>query len=660
MTSAAVTLTAIGIAMVGALLVIPFTGRRRLAGQATFGVTLLAGLLAAGAATSVLVSGPGDTLTIWLLPQYGSSLRIYMDGLSAVFVLLIALISSLSALYSIDYMDHYPSYGLYRYCPYFLLFVAGMYGIVCVTDLMVGFFLFWQLMTLSSYALVRFEHKNPENVRAANRYLVAMQVACGLIMLGAAILSQGPVTLGPHETLMRFDFDAISHGMPALLASGGSTAAIGLLCFLLGFGIKAGMWPFGQWWLPAAHPAAPSPVSALLSGVMIKTGVYGLMRTFLWLIPMEAAADYPSEVWGLLLAILGTITLFIGTTQALGQDSSKRLLAFSSIGQVGYILLALGASLALIRSGAQDARILLLATLGFVASLFHTLNHGLFKSLLFLGAGTMLRATDTQDLNEMGGLVRYMPATAATALVASFAIAGVPLLNGFVSKWSIFVTGILGARVAPYLAVCVVVAMLTSVITLALFLKFFGTSFLARVSHRVTERAAAGHVREPGWPMLAPQVILAALCLLLGLMPQAGYQLIHRALLGSQQGMGIILAKSSPLSVADLTGFLGPGGQAVLSPLVVAAVFGVLLLCAAGISRLGGAVPRVAVPWLCGYVVESEQSRYSARNLYREVTRLLPWVLHRTFSPGGNGAERPPASPAKGTKPQSSQLGIQP
>jgi formate hydrogenlyase subunit 3/multisubunit Na+/H+ antiporter MnhD subunit len=574
---------------------------------------------------------------VWALPQYASSLRIYVDGLSAVFLLLIAVVSTLSALYSIQYMEHYPDYGLYRYYPYFLLFIAGMYGIVIVTDMMAGFFLLWQLMTLSSYALVRFEYKNRENVRAAVRYLIAMEVACGFILLGAGILAQGPLTL-PHETLMRYDFDAISHGLPDLLRAGGGVAAAGILCFLVGFGIKAGMWPFGQLWLPAAHPAAPSPVSALLSGVMIKTGIYGLMRSFLWLVPAEALDAYPSEVWGLVLAGLGTATLFIGTTQALGQDQTKRLLAFSSIGQVGYILLPLGACLALIKTGGADDGVLLLATVGFSASLFHTLNHGVFKSLLFLNAGSLLYATETQDLNQMGGIIKYMPATAVTTLVAAFSIAGVPLFNGFASKWSIFVTTILGSRFAPYLAVCAVLAMLTSVLTLALFLKFFGTSFLSRVSRRVGERAHTGTLADVGWSMMAPQIVLAALCLILGLAPQLGYQIIHRALVGSQQGLGVVLAKLPPLEAAGLTGVTGPAGLAVLSPLVVAAVFGGLLLVAAGISLLGGAVRRTAEPWLCGYVAETDQMRYGARNLYREVARYLPWVGRTPTPPGGNGA----------------------
>jgi formate hydrogenlyase subunit 3/multisubunit Na+/H+ antiporter MnhD subunit len=657
MTAATLMIAAFVALIGGALLVIPVSRNRRLAGHVALGTTAFASLLAIGAALGVLISGPGKPVTVWAMPQYASTLRISVDGLSAVFILLIAVVSVLSALYSCQYMEHYPDYGLARYYPYFLLFIAGMYGIVVVTDMMAGFFLLWQLMTLSSYTLVRFEYRRRDSVRAAVRYLIAMEVACGFLLLGAAILAQGPVTL-PDETLLRYDFDAISHGLPTLLRTGGSVVTAGLLCLLVGFGIKAGMWPFGQLWLPAAHPAAPSPVSALLSGVMIKTGIYGLMRTFLWLVPAEALDAYPSEVWGLVLAGLGTATLFIGTTQALGQEQSKRLLAFSSIGQVGYILLPLGACLALIKAGQSEDSILLLATIGFTASLFHTLNHGLFKSLLFLNAGSLLYATETQDLNQMGGLIKFMPITAVTALVAAFSIAGVPLLNGFASKWSIFITTILGSRYAPYLAVCAVLALLTSVLTLALFLKFFGTSFLSRVSHRVAERAKSEQVADGGWPMLAPQVVLAALCVILGLAPQIGFQLVHSALAGSQQGLGAVLAKLPPLDAAGMTGVTGPAGLAVLSPLTVAGVFLVLLLLAAGISLLGGAVRRTGEPWLCGYAAASDHTRYGARNLYREVARYLPWIRKTETQSDANGAGRPAAPIPNGTGSPSSTLGV--
>jgi NADH:ubiquinone oxidoreductase subunit 5 (subunit L)/multisubunit Na+/H+ antiporter MnhA subunit len=177
------------------------------------------------------------------------------------------------------------------------------------------------------------------------------------------------------------------------------------------------------------------------------------------------------------------------------------------------------------------------------------------------------------------------------------------------------------------------------------------------VSRRVAERAATGHVVEVGWAMLAPQIVLAALCVSLGLAPQLGYQLIHRALASSQQGLGATLAKLPPLPAAGLTGIEGPAGLAVLAPLGVALVFGALLLLAAGISLLGGSLRRSAEPWLCGYAVESDQMRYGARNLYREVLRYLPWIGRTPTGSGGNGAARPAESLPRKTDTHSSHLG---
>ncbi len=565
------------------------------------------------------------------------------------FVLLIALIASAAALYSIEYMEHYPHYGLLRYYPYFQLFVGGMYAIVVITDLMAGFFIAWQLMTLSSYALVRYEYRRRENVRAAYKYLLLMEIACALIMLGSGMLATGPVPLATGEILPRYDFDAIAHGLPSLLQNGGGLVTWAFLLLLLGFGIKAGMWPFGQLWLPDAHPAAPSPVSALLSGVMIKTGVYGLMRSFLWLIREDTLAAFPSQAWGMSLAGLGTITLFVGTMQALRQEQSKRLLAFHSIGQMGYILLGLGACLALLPVGLRDEGVLGLAALAFYGSLFHVMNHGIFKSLLFLNAGSMLSAIGTQDLNRLGGLMRAMPTTAVTALIASLSISGVPLFNGFASQWSLYVAAILGSAHAPYLALCVVIAILTSTLTLASFLKFFGASFLCRTSAAVAERIASRGRLEVGRSMQAAQVTLAAGCLLFGIAPLFGYWVIQRGLATSPQGLAIPLARPPLLAATGLTGIASPGGQALFAPLVILVVFGATLLLAVAVSRLGGANRRAAEPWLCGYALESEQNRYTAHNFYREVTRYFHWLGGTGPSPHReNGAGRS-AGPVTGT-----------
>jgi len=609
----------------GAALTLFASRNKTVAGWLAFLVTLGTAVLISSATLKVLTIGPSPhPAAFWAMPKFGFALRIYVDGLTAAFLLLACLIAVPASLYSIVYMRHYQDYGVARYYPYFLLFLAAMYGLLSTTDMMWFFFIFWQLMTLPGYALIRFEHRKRENVWAANKYLIMMQIACAATMIGAELLAvTGKAVSG--GTNLKYDFDTVSANLPLLLGGKPGVTAFAFGLFLIGFGIKMGMWPFGQVWLPDAHPAAPSPVSAMLSGVMIKTGVYGLMRYFLWLVPVSALGDYPLSRWGMLVAILGTITLFTGTMQALKQEQSKRLLAFHSIGQIGYILLGTGTCMALLpvtRPGAVG-----LATIAFFGALFHVINHGIFKGLLFLNAGSMLHATGTQDLNKMGGMMKYMPLTAITALVASFSISGVPLFNGFVSKWAIYVATIRGSGSAHYLVVCAVIAILTSALTLASFIKFFGVSFLSRTSDLVKARVTAsnGYLEVP-WMMQFPQVALACLCLMLGIVPAIGYFLTHLALQSSRGGLGTTLADSSPITSGSLAGLSETHAAAVFAPLVLAAVLAMMFLIARTISRLGAAPRRAADPWLCGYAREADCHRYVAHNFYGEIKRYFRWL----------------------------------
>jgi hydrogenase-4 component B len=626
MTPTEMILYAIGMSCAGGLLVGFFSWNKVLAGWINFLITAASSTLVLCGAAMTLLRGPTTGVTIYALPQYGSALRFSIDGLSAVFLGLIATIAILSSFYSIRYMTHYQEYGVGRFYPYFQFFIAGMYGIVATTDLMVFFCFFWQLMTLSSYALIRYEFKQRDNVRAANKYLVMMEISCALVMLACYLLAGTvPVTVA-GETLMRFDFESIREHASTLGALPAGTGTFALLLLLIGFGIKAGMWPFGQMWLPDAHPAAPSPVSSLLSGVMIKTGVLGLMRSFIWLMPSQGNDWYSPAMWGAALAVLGALTLFFGTMQALKQEQSKRLLAFHSIGQVGYIILGLGACLALLSPGKDSAGLTALAAIGFYGALFHTLNHGLFKSLLFLNAGSMLYATGTQDLNRLGGLMKYMPLTAITALVASFSIAGVPLFNGFASKWSIFVATILGSRHVGYLAICAVLGIITSALTLASFMKFFGVSFLSRTSKLVEEKTAKNTSLEVKPTMQIPQVLLALLCILLGLVPGLAYHLIHLSLVTSNHGLAARIVGAAPAQT-DLVIALPVGSSlAILAPLTVGVILLIMFLIAQFISRLGAAERRSAEVWLCGYVRDGDAYRYSAHHLYTEVKRYFRWI----------------------------------
>jgi formate hydrogenlyase subunit 3/multisubunit Na+/H+ antiporter MnhD subunit len=323
------------------------------------------------------------------------------------------------------------------------------------------------------------------------------------------------------------------------------------------------------------------------------------------------------------ICLLGTITLFTGTMQALKQEQTKRLFAFHSIGQIGYILLGTGVCLALLPANGKLATF---AAIGFFGAMFHVLNHGLFKALLFLNAGSMLYATGTQNLNRMGGMMKFMPVTAVTALVASFSISGVPLFNGFVSKWCIYVAAVQGSRSAKYLALFAVVAILTSALTLASFIKFFGVSFLSRTSALVAAQAASKGRLEVHWMMQAPQVLLALLCVLLGVFPSIAFNLMQRALGASRQGFGAALFDARPMTGGLLSGIHTTAAAALFVPLALAMVLGLAFAAAFALSKLGDAKRRAAAPWLCGYATEADCHRYVAHNFYGEIKRYFRWV----------------------------------
>ena len=612
------------ICIAGALLTLLVSHKKTVAGWLAFVITAATAVLILYAIAKVLTVGPSPHAgAFWVMPKFGFALRIHVDGLTSVFLMLVVLISVPASFYSIAYMRHYENYSVARYYPYFLLFLAAMYGLVSTSDMMWFFFIFWQMMTLPGYALIRFEYRKPENIRAAKNFLIMMQLACAATMIGAESLAITSAAAGGSASL-KYDFDTVRSTLPIVLNTRPSTAGMAFALFLVGFGIKMGMWPFGQYWLPDAHPAAPSPVSAMLSGVMIKTGVYGLMRYFLWLVPLGGLNDFPLAEWGLVVAVLGTVTLFSGTMQALKQEQSKRLLAFHSIGQIGYILLGMGACMALLSSG--NDKLTALAAIGFFGALLHVVNHGAFKGLLFLNAGSMLFATGTQDLNRMGGLMKFMPLTAITTIVASFSISGVPLFNGFVSKWSIYVAAIQGSGTAKYLAVCAVIAILTSALTLASFIKFFGVSFLSRTSTLVASQASKRGRLEVDWVMQLPQVFLAGICVLIGILPAIAFHLMQDALDASRHGLGALLADAAPITSGLWAGLEELHGTASLVPLALGVVLGSVFLLTRFASKLGSAQRRAAVPWLCGYVREADCHRYVAHNFYGEIKRYFRWL----------------------------------
>jgi formate hydrogenlyase subunit 3/multisubunit Na+/H+ antiporter MnhD subunit len=430
----------------------------------------------------------------WMVyqPFAGVSLTLVIDRLAAFFILIIAAVSGCVAIYASSYIEHLQG-GSRRnlLCACANLFILSMVMVVA-SGTTIGFFLFWELMAASSFVLVMYEYDDPETKKAGIFYFVMTQLSTLFVMLGIIIL------YGQTGT---FTFTRILAPPSPLL-----TAAF--LCLFLGFSIKAGIIPFHKW-LPYAHPASPSPISALMSGVMLKIAVYGLVR---FLLDVFA----PDLWWGVLILAAGTVSAVLGIIYALKEHDIKAMLAYSSIENVGIIFVGIGLSVIF-----TSYNLPALALLSLLGALFHALNHALFKSLLFLTAGSVVYATHTRDIEHMGGLVHRMPYTSALFFVGAVAIAALPPLNGFASEILIFISFFSSVAVAdPHfmlfkvlLFIGLALFALTSALSAACFVKAFGSVFLAMPRSEESENA-----REVPFPMIAGPALLAGACIVIGLL----------------------------------------------------------------------------------------------------------------------------------------------
>ncbi|NJD10654.1 MAG: oxidoreductase [Gemmatimonadetes bacterium] len=582
---------AVGALLLGALASLATARSRRLSGWISVGFVAVAALLLWVVVLRAFSASPDPPRALAHIPAVGAALIVHVDALSAVFLAIIAVISLLTTLYSVHYMDRFAHDTLAKYYPVLLVLFAGIIGVVVTADFLF-FLVFWELMTLASFFLVVFERENRAAQRAGLKYFVVNQAAA-LGMLAAAVVL--------WRSAGSFDFEAMRAALGQLLATSPLRAHLLLALLFIGFATKAGVLPMGSW-LPDAYPAAPSGATAAFGGTMTKLGIYGLLRVFLHLLPLSGA----TTIWGGIIAVAGLGSLFVGTLTALQQDDTKRLMSFHVIGQVGYMFLAVGMGLLLLQTSPA------LGALALLAGVFHMVNHSLYKSCLFLGAGALEYRAGTRSLAALGGgLGAAMAGTATCALLAALAIAGVPPLNGFASKWLIYATGILGARSMSLLAVAVVVAMFISLVTLASFVKYLGGSFLGAP-------AAARPVREVPWPMLAPQVILAGACVGFGLLPMLPLRYLYRGIIGLPSAAGLpalteLLGSGPNLALTDagvITAAWGP------LPLALGLVL-LAALCYWGLQRGGEAEVRDVPVWVCGEEEELGAVRYPPGSFYR-------------------------------------------
>ena len=402
------------LACVAALLAISVAAvvlaRSKFATPLVYGAACAVSAVALVIALRQVVAAPAESPAVILplgLPWLGAHFRI--DALSALFLVVVNLGGAAASLYGIGYGRHESAPA--RVLPFFPAFLAGM-NLVVMADDAFSFLLSWEFMSLVSWALVMAHHRDAENTRAGYIYLLVASFGTLCLLLAFGLLA------GPAGG---YGFDQIR-----LAAPSAGLAALILALVLLGAGSKAGLVPLHVW-LPLAHPAAPSHVSALMSGVMTKVAVYGFIRIVFDLL------GPPEWWWAMVLLVFGSISALIGILWALMQQDLKRLLAFSTIENIGIIFIGLGLALGFGANAMEWA-----AALALTAALFHVFNHALFKSLLFLGAGAILNATGLRDLDKMGGLIHRMPVTAFAFLAGAVAISALPPLNGFVSEWLTF------------------------------------------------------------------------------------------------------------------------------------------------------------------------------------------------------------------------------
>ncbi|HEY6837403.1 MAG TPA: hydrogenase 4 subunit B [Geobacteraceae bacterium] len=478
----------------------PFLSRReRLLIPAAFSLATLASLACVAAGFQTVLAGTNNAATVALgLPGLPFQLR--LDPLAGFFLVVIGLLATFVSLYSIGYLKAYlGKRPVTRLTVFYLLFLAGMILVVLADDAYF-FLLAWELMAAASYFLVMYEDEEAANRRAAFLYLVVAHVGAVAILLAFGIMA-GLTADGSGFAGYTFDAMRSAHLSPAW--AGGAF----FLAFF-GFAAKAGVIPLHVW-LPEAHPVAPSNVSALMSGVMLKTSIYGMMR-----VAFDLIHDFPWW-WGGIVLSFGLLSAVMGVLYALMQHDLKRLLAYHSVENIGIILIGLG--LAMIFT---SYHFLALAGLALVASLYHTLNHALFKGLLFMGAGAVIHATHEKNMEEMGGLIHPLPWTSALFLVGCISISGLPPFNGFVSEWLTFQAFLLSPALPhPLLKLLVPLGAsllaLTGALAAACFVKAFGVTFLgAWRGHRRKEQ-----IREVAPSMRLGMLLAALSCLALGVLP---------------------------------------------------------------------------------------------------------------------------------------------
>ena len=497
------------------------------------------------------------------------SLTFQIDGLSAFFLAAIFLVSLLATIYSFHYMEDSkrPVRTAANYF-FFSILIASM-ALVVTSANMITFMLSWEIMSLSSFFLVVYKYNDTENRKAGYLYFVFSHIGAMFIFAAFGIV---------YGYTGSFEFSAIS-SLP-------ETAKIIVFIFsFIGFGSKAGVFPFHVW-LPHAHPAAPSHISAVMSGVMIKCGIYGIIRMYVLL-------NFYTPLFGNIVLIAGVISGILGVVYALGQHDLKRLLAYHSVENIGIILIGLGIGMIGVSSGNP-----LMAVLGFTGGIFHVLNHSIFKSLLFMGAGMVLHKTGTRSIDALGGLLKNMKITGGTFLIGSLAISGLPPFNGFVSEFFIYIGSFQGVSLdkSAFVMSCFAIISLAVIggLALACFTKVVGVVFQGESRTKVAE-----DVNEKGSTMLVSMSILASACAIIGIFPGIFIQMSIKAV--SDMGLGYAHVSLEPFQL--MTGNITFAALIFLSMLLVIIAIRFFFYRNKNITKSG--------TWGCGFTQPTVKMQYT-------------------------------------------------
>jgi len=513
-------------------------------------------------------------------------------------VTLILTISIPSFIYSFGYLkNHYSTKKIVFGQVLFILFVLSMLMVVVEANVF-HFLIAWELMSLVSYFLVIFDTENKKSIEAGTIYIVMTHFGTALLIIAFLLM---------YRHSGSFDFNTIQASLSSM--SSMQRNIIFLLLFF-GFGTKAGIVPL-HIWLPYAHPQAPSHISSVMSGVMIKTAIYGMIRFIIIMLGVS------SLWWGELIMVFAAITCLVGVLYALMENDIKTVLAYSSVENIGIILLGIGSSMIFIKAGLP-----ILATLSMCAALYHLVNHAVFKGLLFLGAGSVYRATGTRNLEKLGGLINKMPWTCSFFLIGSMAISALPPLNGFVSEWLLLIVLFLGAAALTgglKLFICLAAAVLsmTGALAAACFVKAFGITFLARPRSPKAENA-----KESNFLMNFGMAILATLVVLLGL---GGVYIIEVLVRVSQTILG---SDIDPISINNIILRPQPAQNIYLSPLILAVLLFSFAALAYLLKRLFGKEKTVtAGTWDCGYYKLTSRNEYTGTGISKPLRIAFSFFL---------------------------------